>query len=161
MALEDEKKIIFIFYRGLDCYRMISFDLKNVGATYQCLMNKIFKVQINYNIEIYVDNLLFKSKFLGTHISDLEESFSILQRYKMKLNSSKCAFEITIKKFLGFMVSWWGIEANLKKIRVIQDMTPLKIIKKVQRLIDRIIILSYFVLRSMKHFCHSFRYCMP
>ena len=91
----------------------MSFGLKNAGATYQRLVNKIFKEQIDRNMKVYVDDMLIKSKSSMNHIADLEETFSALRKYKMKLNLTKCA------KFLGFMVSGHGIEANSKKNRAI------------------------------------------
>ena len=131
MATKDEEKITFITNRSLYCYRIIPFGLKNIGATYQRLINKIFKEQIDHNMEVYVDDMLVKSKPSMNHIADLEETFSALRKYKMKLNPVKCAFGVASEKFLGFMVSKRGIEANLEKIRAIQEMTAPKSIKEV------------------------------
>ena len=81
------------------------FGLKNVGATYQRLVNKMFSNQIGRNMEMYVDDMLVKSKEELTHLNDLRETFATLRQYQMKLNPSKCAFGVTSGKFLGFMVS--------------------------------------------------------
>ena len=116
MAPEDEEKIAFITNRGLYCYRVMPFGLKNAGAIYQQLVNKIFKEQIGRNMEVYMDDMLVKSKSSMNHVVDLEETFGTLRKYKMKLNPTKCAFEVTSRKFLGFMVSGRGIEANPEKI---------------------------------------------
>ena len=78
MVPEDEEKTAFITNRGLYCYRVMPFGLKNVGATYQRLVNKIFKEQIGYNMEVYVDDMLVKSRSSVNHIADLEETFSAL-----------------------------------------------------------------------------------
>ena len=78
MAPEDEEKTTFITNRGLYCYRIMPFDLKNTGATYQRLVNKIFKEQIDRNMEVYVDDMLVKSKSSMNHVADLEETFSAL-----------------------------------------------------------------------------------
>ena len=78
MAPEDEEKTAFITNRGLYCYRVMLFGLKNAGATYQRLVNKIFKEQIGRNMEVYVDNMLVKSKSSTNHITDLEETFDAL-----------------------------------------------------------------------------------
>ena len=110
------------------------FGLKNAAATYQQLVNKIFKEQIGRNMEVYVDDMLVKSKSTKNHVADLEETFSTLRKYKMKLNPIKCAFGVTSGKILGFMVPEHGIEANPEKIRAIQKMTTLKSIKEVQHL---------------------------
>ena len=95
----------------------MSFGLKNAGATYQRLMNKMFTNQIGRNVQVYVDDMLVKSRREEDHLKDLEETFSTLRFYNMKLNPSKCASGVTAEKFLGFMVSQRGIEANPDKIR--------------------------------------------
>ena len=81
------------------------FGLKNVGTTYQRLMNKMFAQQIGRNVQIYVDDILVKSRREDDHLKDLKETFNTLRSYNMKLNPGKCTFEVTTRKFLGFMVS--------------------------------------------------------
>ena len=81
------------------------FELKNAGATYQRLMNKMFTHQIGRNVQVYVDDMLMKSLRKNDHLDDLQEMFNTLQSYNMKLNPSKCMFGVTTEKFLGFMVS--------------------------------------------------------
>ena len=149
-----KKKSAFITNHDLYCYRVMPFGLKNTGMTYQWLVNKIFKEQINRNMKVYVDDMLVKSKSTKNHVANLEETFSALQKYKMKLNPAKCAFGVTSGKFLGFMVSGCGIEANPKKIHAIQEMTAPKSIKKVQCLTGRVAALNRFILRSAK-------WCLP
>ena len=107
------------------------FGLKNVGATYQRLMNKMFASKIRKNVQVYVDDMLVKSQREEDHLKDLEETFDTLRSYNMKLNPSKCAFGVTIGKFLSFMVSQRGIKANLDKIRAIIEMAPTKNVKEV------------------------------
>ena len=68
-------------------------------------------------MEVYVDDMFVKSKEESIHLDDLEETFTTLRQYQMKLNPSKCAFGIASRKFLGFMVSQRGIEANLENVR--------------------------------------------
>ena len=75
--------------------------------------------------------MLVKSRREEDHLKDLEETFGTLRSYNMKLNLSKCAFEVTTGKFLGFMVSQRGIEANPNKIRAIVEMAPPKNVKEV------------------------------
>ena len=91
------------------------FRLKNAGATYQRLMNKMFAHQIRRNVQVYVGDMLVKSLHENNHLEDLRETFDTLQLYNMKLNLNKCAFGVTTGKFLGFMVSQKGIEVNPKK----------------------------------------------
>ena len=88
MAEEDQEKIAFITSQGLYCYKVTSFELKNAGATYQRLVNKMFREQIGRNMEVYVDDILVKSKEELTYLDDLEETFAILKQYQMKLNPS-------------------------------------------------------------------------
>ena len=91
------------------------FGLKNAGATYQRLVNKMFDKQIGRNMEVYVDDMLIKSKEEDTHLDDLKETFTTLRKYQMRLNPRKCAFEVASRKFLGVMVSQERIEANPEK----------------------------------------------
>ena len=107
------------------------FGLKNVGAIYQRLVNKMFSKQIGRNMEVYVDDMLVKSKEELAHLDDLKEMFATLRQYQMKLNPSKCVFGVASGKFLGFMVSQRGIEANLEKVQAILDMMSPKAVKEV------------------------------
>ena len=116
MAKEDQEKTAFITSQGLYCYKVMPFGLKNAGATYQRLVNKMFSKQIGMNMDVYVDDMLVKSKEELTHLDDLKETFSTLKQYQMKLNPSKCAFSVVLGKFLGFKVSQRGIEANPEKV---------------------------------------------
>ena len=100
------------------------FGLKNTGATYQQLVNHMFRPQIGRNVEFYVDDMLVKSLDEGKHLDDLQKTFNTLRRYNMKLNPNKCAFGVASGKFLGFMVSHRRIEANPEKIKAILDMKP-------------------------------------
>ena len=84
---------------------MMSFKLKNAGATYQRLMNKMFMHQLGRNVQVYVDDMLVKSVRENDHLSNLQETFNTLRSYNMKLNPSKCVFGVIVRKFLGFMVS--------------------------------------------------------
>ena len=107
------------------------FDLKNVGATYQRLVNHMFSPQIGRNVEVYVDDMLMKSWDEDKHLDGFQETFDTLRRYNMKLNPSKCVFGVSSGKFLGFMVSHRGIEANLDKIQAILNMEPSRNIKDI------------------------------
>ena len=102
---EDQEKTALIISQGLYCYNVMPFGLKNAGATYQRLVNKMFSNQIRRTMEVYMDVMLVKSKEELTHLDDLKETFTILKQYQMKLNPSKCAFGVASRKFLGFMVS--------------------------------------------------------
>ena len=120
----DQEKTSFITSQGLFCYKVMPFDLKNARAPYQRLVNHMFRLQIGQNVEVYIDDILAKSLDKGKHLDDLEETFDTLKQYNMKLNPSKCAFGVSSRKFLGFMVLNRGIEANPDKIQAILDMKP-------------------------------------
>ena len=97
-------------------YKVMPFGSKNAGATYQWLVNKMFQSQIGRNIEVYVNDMLVKSVESLDHTHDLYEAFKTLKQYEMKLNPPKCAFGVSSGKFLCYMVSNIGIEANPEKI---------------------------------------------
>ena len=124
---------------------MMPFGLKNVGATYQRLMNKMFTHKIGRNVQVYIDDMLVKSLRKKDHLNDLQEMFDTLRSYNMKLNPSKCVFGVTAGKFLGFMVSQRGIEVNPEKVRAIMELGPPKTVKEVQSLNGKIAALNRFV----------------
>ena len=134
MKKEDQEKTAFVTSHDLYCYNVMPFGLKNASAMYQRLENQMFNKQIGRNMEVYVDDILVKRKEAKTHLEDLQETFDTLRRYKMKLNPVKCVFGVLSGKFLDFMVSHQGIEANPKKVRAILNMTSLRMVKEVQRL---------------------------
>ena len=105
MDEKDQEKIAFIASQGLYCYKVMPFGLKNARATYQRLVNQMFSKQIGKNVEVYIDDMLVKSKEEEDHLDDLKETFNTLRQYNMKLNPSKCAFGVSSGKFLRFMVS--------------------------------------------------------
>ena len=105
MEETDQEKTSFVTSQGLFCYKVMSFRLKNTGATYQRLINKMFAHQIGRNVQFYVDDMLVKSLREDDHLSDLQETFNILRAYNMKLNLNKCVFGVIAGKFLRFMVS--------------------------------------------------------
>ena len=84
----------------------------------------------------------------GKHLNDLQETFDTLRQYNMRLNPSKCAFGVSFGKFLGFMVSHRGIEANPNNIQAIQNMEPPRNIKEVQSLTERVATLNRFVSKA-------------
>ena len=118
----DQIKTTFVTDRGLYCYKVMPFGLKNAGATYQRLVNRIFADLIGKTMEVYVDDMLVKSLLATNHVDNLREMFLILRRYKMKLNPNKSVFGVESGKFLGYIVSRRGIEANPEKIKALLDM---------------------------------------
>src|SRR5436190_8356873 len=124
------------------------FGLKNAGAIYQRLVNKLFKHQIGKNIEVYVDDMIVKSTKENDHVKDLQETFEVLKRHNMKLIPQKCVFGVTAGKFLGFMVSNRGIEANPDKIKAILDMEEPKTLYDIQKLNGKLASLSRFLAKG-------------
>ena len=124
------------------------FGLKNAEATYQRLVNRMFSKQISKNIEVYMDDMLVKSREGLAHLDDQKETITTLKQYQMKLNPAKCIFGVASGKFLGFMVSQRGLEASLEKVQAIINMTSPKIVKEVQKLTGQIAALNRFVSRA-------------
>ena len=108
----------------------------------------MFRTQIRQNVEVYVDDMLVESLDKEKHMDDLQETFDTLRRYNMKLNPSKCAFGVSSGKFLGFIVSHRGIEANLNKIQAILNMEAPRNIKEVQSLTERVTALNRFISKA-------------
>ena len=108
----DAEKTTIITPHELFYYNVMPFDLKNVGETYQRLVTKIFRPLIGKTIEVYIDDMLVKPKERPNHAEHLQEAFELLRAYSMKHNPLKCAFLVSAGRFLGFMVTQRGIEAN-------------------------------------------------
>ena len=105
MDPDDQEKTLFVTGQGTYCYRVRPFGLKNAGATYQRLVNKMFQNQIGASMEVYIEDMLVKSTTTELHITYLSEAFQILREYNMKLNPANCAFGVSAGKFLGFIVN--------------------------------------------------------
>nr|XP_027126139.1 uncharacterized protein LOC113742510 [Coffea arabica] len=148
MSEEDQEKTAFYTDQGVYCYTTMPFGLKNTGATYQRLINRLFKDQIGRNVEAYVDDILVKSLTTSTFLSDVREVFGVLRDSRMKLNPKKCVFGVTSGKFLRYLVSHRGIEANPDKVKAIQDMSPPRNLREVHRLNGRLAALNRFLSQS-------------
>jgi hypothetical protein len=119
---EDQEKIAFITPYGVFCYQVTPFGRKNVGATYQRMMQNFLGSQIGRNIQVYIDDMVITTRKEESLISDLAETFDNLNRYKLKLNPTKCSFGVSVGQLLGFLVLSRGIEANPEKIQAILTM---------------------------------------
>ena len=108
-------------------------------------------------MEVYIDDMLVKSVKAELHVDHLDELFQVLKDYKMKLNPTKCAFGVSVRKFLVFIVNSRGIEENPDKIKAVLDMRPPSNTKEIQRLTGRIAALSRFVSRSSDKFQSFFK----
>ena len=87
-------------------------------------MIKMFESQMGKNIEVYINNMVVKSKKVSEHIRDLTNIFEIPRGHKLRLNASKCSFGVGSGKFLGYMVTHQGIEVNLDQIKAINNLQP-------------------------------------
>lgn len=119
---EDQEKTAFTMPFGVFCYNTMPFGLKTAGATYQRSMQACLKNQHGRNIQVYVDSIVIKTKEEASLIDDLHETFANLDRYRIKLNPDKCAFDVPSGQLLGYLISARGIEANPKKIKAILAM---------------------------------------
>ena len=143
----DAEKTTFITPHRLYCYNVIPFRLKNAWTTYQRLVTKIFRPLLGNTMEVYIDNMLVKSREHFDHIQHLQEAFDLLRRYDMKLNPLKCAFGVSSSKFLGFMVTQRGIEANPIQLKAILDYQAPTFRKGVQQLTGQLAALGRFISR--------------
>ena len=121
------------------------FGLKNAGATYQRLVNKMFSTQLGRTMEVYIDDMLVKSSRASDHVLQLQECFNILYKFGIKLNPRKCTFVVASGEFLGYLMTKRGIEANPKQIAVLIDTLPPRSIREVQRLTSKIAALNRFI----------------
>ncbi|RDY03307.1 hypothetical protein CR513_13111, partial [Mucuna pruriens] len=117
--------------------RWHSLQMRNAGATYQRLMDRIFKDHIGCQLEVYIDGMVVKSDTKSQHIESLTSIFSVLREHQLKLKPNKCSFEVKARKFLGFMLIKRGIE-----------MRSHKNVKEVQQLAGRITALARFLSQS-------------
>ena len=89
LAADDQEKIAFVIPIGNYHYKVMPFSLKNIGSTYQRMMTKMFEPQLGRSIEVYIDDMVVKSKVVSEHVEDLTSIFRILRKYKLRLNASK------------------------------------------------------------------------
>ena len=147
MHSPDAKKTFFITPHGLYCYNVMPFNLKNVGATYQRLVTKMFRQLLGSTMEVYIDDMLVKYKQRSNHAAHLQQTFDLLREYGMKLNPIKCAFGVSVDRFLCFMVTQRGIEANPTHLKaILQSLAPTSK-KGIQQLIGRLAALGRFISR--------------
>ena len=129
-------------------YKVIPFGLKNAGSTYQRIMTRMFEPQLGKSIEVYIDDMMVKSKVVFEHVGNLGVIFDILRKYNLHLNASKCSFGVRSGKFLGYMVTYRGIEVSPDQIKAIHSLQPPWNPKEVQKLTRIIAALNRFISRS-------------
>uniref|UniRef100_A0A7N2L0M9 RNA-directed DNA polymerase n=1 Tax=Quercus lobata TaxID=97700 RepID=A0A7N2L0M9_QUELO len=145
MNPKDEQLTAFRTPKGIYCYKVMPFGLKNAGATYQRAMQKIFDNVLHKYVECYVDDLVVKTKRREDHLADLRSVFTRLRKYQLKMNPRKCAFGITSGKFLGFIVRHRGIEIDQSKIEAIQKMPEPKNLRELRGLQGKLAYIRRFI----------------
>ena len=148
LALGDQEKIAFVTPTGNYHYKVMPFDLKNAGSTYQRMMTRMFVPQLGKSIEVYIDGMVVKSKVVSEHVGDLRVIFDILRKHKLRLNAYKCSFSVESDKFLGYMVTHREIEISLDQIKAIHNLQRPRNPKEVQKLTGMIAALNQFISRS-------------
>jgi hypothetical protein len=147
MVDEDISKTAFICpgFVGLFEWVVMTFGLKNAGATYQRVMNLIFHDLLGIIVEVYIDDIVVKSAGEDSHLADLRLAFEKMCRYKLKMNPLKCAFGVSAGKFLGFIVHDKGIEIDPKKIEAIHSVKAPTCIKDLQKFLGKVNYLRRFI----------------
>ena len=148
LALDDQEKTAFVTPIGNYHYKVMSFGLKNAGSTYQRMMTRMFESLLGKNIEIYIDDMVLKSKMVSEHLEDIRIIFETLRNYKLRLNASKCSFGVGSGKFLGYMVTHRRIEVNSDQIKAINNLRAFRNPKEVQKLTGMAATLNRFISRS-------------
>ena len=145
--MDDQERIAFITPVWNYHYKVMPFGLKNASATYQRMMTRMFEPQLGKNIEIYIDDMVVKSKAESEHVNDLGNIFDILRKHKLRLNASKCSFGVRSGKFLGYMVTHRKIEVNSDQIKAINNLQPSRNPIEVQKLTGMTAALNRFISR--------------
>ncbi|XP_050890966.1 uncharacterized protein LOC127096442 [Lathyrus oleraceus] len=157
MSPADKKHTAFMTPTGNYYYNVMPFGLKNAGATYQRMMNKVFKDEIGDMLEVYMDDMIVKSHEEITHARHLAKVFEQARQCKMRFNPEKCTFGVRAGKFLGFYLTERGIEANPDKCRAFSEFPTPKTKKSIQSLNGVLASLSRFIAKSAQHALPFFR----
>ena len=147
MAPEDREKTSFITEWGTYCNRVMPFGLKNAGATYQRAATTLFHDMMHRDVEVYVDDMIVKSRDRADHWAALERFFQRIRCFRLRLNPKKCTFGVTSGKLLGYMISERGIEVDPDKIRAILDMSPPQTETEIRGFLGRLQYISRFIVR--------------
>jgi hypothetical protein len=147
MSRQDTKHTAFVTMDGLYYYVVMPYGLKNALTTFVRAMSKTFGDLIRDRVEVYVDDIVVKTKRGSTLVEDLTLVFDKLWATRTRLKPEKCVFGVSVGKLLGFLVSHRGIEENPEKIKAIETMRPPAQIKDVQKLMGSLATLSRFISR--------------
>ena len=148
MATIDEDKIAFLTEKGTFCHTKMPFRLRNAGETYHRLVDKVFAKQVGRNVDVYVDDMVIKSKSDDDFLTDVEETLRRLRQTNMKLNPKKCIFGVQKGKFLCHIITKTWIEANPEKVESVLKTKTKRIVKEVQSLNGKLATLGRFLAKS-------------
>ncbi|GAU42913.1 hypothetical protein TSUD_86510 [Trifolium subterraneum] len=151
MAVADRTKTAFMTESGNYYYNVMPFGLKNAGATYQRMMNKVFRGEIGDMLEVYMDDMIVKSHEEVDHTIHLQKVFEQARKVNMRFNPEKCTFGIRAGKFLGFYLTERGIKANPDKCRAFTELPTPNDKKSIQTLNEMLTALSRLVAKSAQH----------
>ncbi|CAJ2627752.1 unnamed protein product [Trifolium pratense] len=151
MAVADRGKTAFMTESGNYYYNVMPFGLKNAGATYQRMMNKVFRAEIGDMLEVYMDDMIVKSHEEIDHTAHLRKVFEQARKHNMRFNPEKCTFGVRAGKFLGFYLTERGIEPNPDKCRAFTELPTPSNKKSIQTLNGMLTSLSRFVAKSAQH----------
>jgi len=158
MAEEDKNKTTFMTESGNYYYNVMPFGLRNAGATYQRMMNKVYdKALLGDILEVYMDDMIVKSQQEVDHAAHLKRVFEQTRKYNMRLDPEKCTFGVQPGKFLGFYLTEKGIEANPDKCQEFTKLPTPYSKKCIQTLNDMLTALSRFVAKSAQHALSFFK----
>ena len=121
------------------------FGLKYAGVTYQRMAITLLHDMMHNEVEVYVDDMIMKSKDREDHIANLRKFFERIKEYRLRLNPEKCTFGVIVGKLLGFLVSDRGIEVDLSKIKAILDMSPPKSEKEMRGFLGQLQYISWSI----------------
>ncbi|PKI67398.1 hypothetical protein CRG98_012207, partial [Punica granatum] len=142
---EDKLKTTFTTMWGTFCYRVMAFGLKNAGATYQRAMVTLFHDMMHKEVEVYVDDMIAKSKEEEDHLINLKRLLDRLKEYKLRLNPAKCTFGARSGKLPGFVDSERGIEVDPDKVKAIKELPPPSTVREVRGFLGRLNYIARFI----------------
>ncbi|GKD08685.1 reverse transcriptase domain-containing protein [Tanacetum coccineum] len=145
MKEEDEDKTTFYAGERVFCYKKMPLCIKNAGATYQSLVDKVFSHQIGRNLKAYIDDIVIKSTSEKEMSKDIQEAFERFRSINMKLNPKKCSFGVEEGLFLGHLITKQGIKANPLKVKAVTNLDPPRTLKDIQSLNGKLAALSRFL----------------
>ena len=147
IVVDDISKTAFRCPGSLGTFEwlVMPFGLKNTGATYQRAMNAIFHDMLGHHMEIYIDDIVVKSKKVVEHVNHLSKIFEMMRLHKLKLNPLKCTFGVQTINSLGFLVHQRGVEVDQNKAKVINLTKAPQNKKDLQKFLGQVNYLRRFI----------------